>query len=109
MGRRRVHGALATDSASGLVAAMPRARPLQEYIAPELYSAAATRLEQFEHARFEDPPCREAWRIIEATASAGSVPEGPDLIAAIEDEGIGCIVCALFVEGLRAGRLDSSA
>ncbi len=60
-----------------------------------------TLLEQFEHARFEDPPCREAWRIIEATASAGSVPEGPDLIAAIEDEGIGCIVSALFVEGLR--------
>ena len=60
-----------------------------------------TILQQFEHAGFEDPPCREAWRIIEATASAGSIPEGPDLIAAIQDEGIGCIVSALFVEGLR--------
>ena len=44
----------------------------------------ATALQQFEHTRFEDPPCREAWRIMEATASAGSIPEGPDLIAAIE-------------------------
>ena len=60
-----------------------------------------TLLQQFEHARFEDPPCREAWRLMESTASAGSIPDGPDLIAAIENEGIGCIVSALFVEGLR--------
>jgi DNA primase len=60
-----------------------------------------TLLQQFEHARFEDPPCREAWRLMESTASAGSIPDGPDLIAAIENEGLGCIVSALFVEGLR--------
>ena len=66
-----------------------------------MHTGDATALQQFEHTRFEDPPCREAWRIMEATASAGSIPEGPDLIAAIEDEGIGCIVSALFVEGLR--------
>jgi DNA primase len=60
-----------------------------------------TLLQQFEHARFEDPPCREAWRLMESTASAGSIPDGPDLIAAIENEGIGCIVSSLFVEGLR--------
>ena len=60
-----------------------------------------TVLDRFDHGRFDDPPCRATWRLIESKAAGGTIPDGPDLIAAIEDEGTGRIVSALFVEGLR--------
>ena len=75
----------------------------------DLDGKSSTPLDRFAEMQFEDPPCRLAWRMLAEGAAAGTVPDGSDIVAAIEDVGLSRIVAGCFAEGYRELREADAA
>ena len=75
----------------------------------DLGGDSSTPLDRFAEIQFEDPPCRLAWRMLAEGAASGAVPDGSDIVAAIDDVGLSRIVAGCFAEGYRELREADAA
>ena len=74
----------------------------------DLGDGARTPAERFRVEDFEDQPCRLAWSLVLAAMAEGLVPDGPDLVAEIEDRTLAAMVSECFTLGYRALRADDA-
>jgi len=61
-------------------------------------------IDRFRPDDFLDDPCRIAWELVVRAVGEGLVPDGPDLVAEIDDRGLAALVSECFTLGYRALR-----
>jgi hypothetical protein len=61
-------------------------------------------IDRFRGDDFLDDPCRIAWEFVARTVGEGLVPDGPDLVAEIDDRALAALVSECFTLGYRALR-----
>ncbi len=61
-------------------------------------------IDRFRSEDFLDDPCRVAWDLVVRAVADGLVPDGPDLVAEIDDRSLAALVSECFTLGYRALR-----
>ncbi len=61
-------------------------------------------IDRFRSEDFLDDPCRIAWDLIVRAVADGLVPDGPDLVAEIDDRNLAALVSECFTLGYRSLR-----